>query len=89
VWPESFSFFEANAPLKAFIIYHRTHYPAWSPLELVKRANTYAEEYLLRSESNLTEGRTGGRVSMREPEVIAWKLQPAVEAGALLVDRSH
>ncbi|KAF8602108.1 hypothetical protein BDV93DRAFT_220592 [Ceratobasidium sp. AG-I] len=68
-----------------WFVYHRTHYPAWSPNELVKRANDYANEFLLRGDSSVSGNLIGGQIPLPAEYVKNWKLEPAVQSGALLV----
>ncbi|KAG9093137.1 hypothetical protein FRC07_011523, partial [Ceratobasidium sp. 392] len=72
----------AHALYAAFISYHRTHAHNLSPRELAKKANEYAQEYLLRGGSN----GVGGRIPLKRSEVDKWKLQPAVQSGDLIVE---
>lgn len=50
----------------------------------MRRANEYAEEYLLRGEPR-TSKHIGGRIPLTKTEVQSMKLEPAVQAGILLV----
>lgn len=70
---------------KGWFIYHRSHYPSWSPDELVNRANRYAREFLLRGDSSGSDNLLGGRITLQRSYVKSWKLEAAVRSGALLV----
>ncbi|KAG8795413.1 hypothetical protein FRC12_014897 [Ceratobasidium sp. 428] len=75
----------ARALYKAFMVYHREHHPQWSAVYLVKQANQYAQEFLLRGEPGSKEGLIGGRVALASKYLDSWNLRAAVQSGYLLL----
>lgn len=70
---------------KGWILHHRKQNPSWTAVQLIHAANRYAEEYLLRGDSRDYGEPVGGRVSITRVDANGQKLQPAVQAGILLV----
>ncbi|KAG8794122.1 hypothetical protein FRC12_000470 [Ceratobasidium sp. 428] len=70
---------------QAFIVYHREHHPSWSVVQVVKQANEYAQNFLLRGEPGSQSDLIGGRIAVATKFVRRCKLEPAKQSGDLLV----
>lgn len=70
---------------KGWIVHHRKQNPSWSALQLVRAANKYAEEFLLRGDTWDYGEPVGGQIPISRSDVKGQKLQPAVQAGILPV----
>ncbi|KAG8723681.1 hypothetical protein FRC09_002215 [Ceratobasidium sp. 395] len=70
---------------QAFIVYHLEHHPSWSVVQVVKQANEYAQNFLLRGEPGSQSDLIGGRIAVATKFVKRCKLEPAKQSGDLLV----
>ncbi|CEL58804.1 hypothetical protein RSOLAG1IB_12205 [Rhizoctonia solani AG-1 IB] len=68
-----------------WIVQRRKYNPREDVLETARLANMYAEEFLLRGGSKMYGEPVGGQLSLVETSIKEAKLEPAVEAGLILV----
>ncbi|EUC56597.1 hypothetical protein RSOL_189340, partial [Rhizoctonia solani AG-3 Rhs1AP] len=68
-----------------WILQHRKQDPKRGAVDLVRLANRFAEEFLLRGKSKEYGDPVGGQVTVTDALIKGYKMGPAVQAGVLLV----
>ncbi|KDN39344.1 hypothetical protein RSAG8_08861, partial [Rhizoctonia solani AG-8 WAC10335] len=68
-----------------WIVQRRKQDPKRGVVEVVRLANRFAEEFLLRGTSKKYGNPVGGRVTVTEALLKGHSMEPAVKAGLLLV----
>ncbi|KAJ1302847.1 hypothetical protein OPQ81_003150 [Rhizoctonia solani] len=68
-----------------WIVQRRKQNPSLGAVEIVRYANRFAEEFLLRGEGKDYGDPVGGRIPVSESNVKGFKMEAAVKAGILLI----
>ncbi|CAE7182335.1 unnamed protein product [Rhizoctonia solani] len=68
-----------------WILQRRKYEPKLGAVEIVRLANRFSEEFLLRGQSKEYGEPVGGQVTVAEPLLKGYGMEPAVKAGLLLV----